>query len=174
MFFLCSRTQAPPEKCPAGVEEKQAERLLQSTWGGQERHRRWDQESLPQTGTFTSPRCLTEQKISSNNKIFIVQFYITQVTFVVFSFPFPSLQTVTAELLLRCRRKRRRSSRRWVRLSACFQTQRRSLATTAVRIWRMMAWTWEVSIWASLGVGGLEGEQIEVQILSELTNHLFY
>lgn len=85
--------------------------------------------------------------------------------------PSPSLQTVTAELVLRFRRKRRRSLRRWARLSACFQTQRRSLAMTAVRIWRMMAWTWEVSTWASLGVEG--GLKIKVQVMSELTNHLF-
>lgn len=69
--LLYSRTQAPPEKCSAGVEEKQTERLLQSTWGGQERYRGRDQESLPQTGTFTSPRCLTEQRIFI---LFIVQF----------------------------------------------------------------------------------------------------
>ena len=62
------------------------------------------------------------------------------------------------ELVLRCRRKRRRNSRRWVRLSAFFQTQRRRLATTAVRIWRMMAWTWEVSTRAILGVGSVKGE----------------
>lgn len=90
-----------------------------------------------------------------------------------FSLPSPSLQTVTAELVLRFRRKRRRSLRRWARLSACFQTQRKSLAMTAVRIWRMMAWTWEVSTWASLGVGGLKGEQIKVQARTEPMNLLF-
>lgn len=56
LFFLCLRTQAAPQKCPAGVEKEQAERLLQSSRGGQERHGGGDQESLPQTGTLTSPR----------------------------------------------------------------------------------------------------------------------
>lgn len=55
--------------------------------------------------------------------------------------------------VLRCRKKRRRSSKRWARPSACSQTQRRNPATTAVRIWRMTAWTWEVSAWEYWGVG---------------------
>lgn len=70
---------------------------------------------------------------------------------------FYSLQTGTVALVPRCRKKRRRSSRRWVKLSACSRTQRRSLAMTVVKIWRMTAWTWEVRTWANgvLGVSGV-------------------
>lgn len=67
-----------------------------------------------------------------------------------------SVQTATAVLVLRFRRKRRRSSRRSGKLSACCQTQRRGLDMTAVRILRMRAWTWEVSNGGTRQVGGLE------------------
>lgn len=69
-------------------------------------------------------------------RVFIVQFCVT---------PLFSAQTDTVVLALRCRRKRRRSSKRSGKLSACCQMRRRGLDMTAVRTWRMTAWTWEVS-----------------------------
>ena len=42
----CLRAQAPSEECTAGVEEKQAERLLQGAGRGQESYRGRNQEGL--------------------------------------------------------------------------------------------------------------------------------
>lgn len=125
LLILCCRTQTPPEECPAGVEEKQEERLLQGSWGGQERHRRGDQKSLSKTGAFTPSRCLHTKCPHSVLTVFIAQFDFRSLF---------SVQTATVVLVLRSRRKRRRSSRRSGKLSACFQTQRRGPGTTAVRI----------------------------------------
>lgn len=57
VLLIFCRTQTTPEKCPAGVEEKQEERLLQSSRGGEECHGRGDQESVSEAGAFTPPRC---------------------------------------------------------------------------------------------------------------------
>lgn len=71
-------------------------------------------------------------------------------TYYLLSFPLtdgPGLslsQTVTARPVLRFRRKRRRSLRRWARRSLCCLTLRRNPATTVVTIWRMTQATWEV------------------------------
>lgn len=59
------------------------------------------------------------------SRVFVVQFYVTSLF---------SVQTDTAVLVLRSRRKKRRSSRRSGKPSACFQMQRRGLDMTAVRI----------------------------------------
>lgn len=134
LLNLYCRTQTPPEKCPARVEEKQEERLLQSSRGGQECHWRGDQESVSETGTFTPPRCLHTQNVLLKPSLY--SFHITSLF---------SVQTGTVVLVLRSRRKRRRSSRKLGKLSACFRMQRRGPGMTAVRIWRMTAWTWEVS-----------------------------
>lgn len=148
LLLLCyCRTQTPPEERPAGVEEKQEERLLQSSRSGQERHRRGDQESVSQTGAFTPSRCLHPKGPQRVLTAFVVQIDIGSLF---------SVQTATVVLVLRFRRKRRRSSRRSGKLSACCQTQRRGLDMTAVRILRMRAWTWEVSNGGTRQVGGLE------------------
>ena len=48
MCVCVFRTQAAAEVRPAGAEEEQEERLLQGARNRQERHRRRDQEGLPQ------------------------------------------------------------------------------------------------------------------------------
>lgn len=148
LLLLCyCRTQTPPEERPAGVEEKQEERLLQSSRSGQERHRRGDQESVSQTGAFTPSRCL---HMKCPQRVLIAITVQTDIGSLV------SVQTATVVLALRFRRKKRRSSRRSGKLSACCQTQRRGLDMTAVRTLRTRAWTWEVSNGGTRQVGGLE------------------